>query len=413
MTGLAFDPEALPYPESVKNFRRELRTFLRSNLAGDWRGLGAMPTAAQLDFIDKWRATLHINNLLAVNWPVEYGGAGLSPIEQVVLAEEFTRAGVPQGGLNDNFGIQMLGSVLLRFGTEKQKKFYLPRILSQEHIWCQGFSEPEAGSDLAGVRTSAKLEDGHWVLNGQKTWTSYGHLATHIFVLCRTDRDAARHKGMSFLLCPLDQPGIDIRPMKTLTGEAEFNEVFFTDARCAADDIVGEVNQGWQVAMNLLGFERGEAAATLPMKFAQDLKRLCELARIHGCAGDTVIRERLAICAEGIEQMRAMGMSAVSRWVAGEEIGSESSIHKLFWSEWLQQSTELAMEIMGLDGVMPQGDGLQGMSFPAAEAGTPNTTGAWVDYFLRARAATIYAGSSEIQRNIIADRILELPRAAR
>lgn len=372
-----------------------------------------MPTARQQGFIGEWRATLHQNNLLAVSWPVAYGGAGLTALEQLVLAEEFTRAGVPQGGLNDNFGIQMLGSTLLRSGTEEQKTYYLPRILSQQDIWCQGFSEPGAGSDLAGVRTSASLKGDAWVINGQKTWTSYGHLANHIFVLCRTDRDAHRHRGLSFLLCPLDQPGVTVRPMKTLTGEAEFNEVFFDDARCPAGNIVGAVNAGWRVAMELLGFERGEAAATLPMKFAKDLQRLVELAIRYGRSNDDVIRQRLAICAEGVAQMRSMGMRAVSRWVSGQNIGAESSMHKLFWSEWLQQTTELAMDIMGLDGIAPEGDGLQGMSFPAAESGTPNTTGAWTDYFLRARAATIYAGSSEIQRNIIGERILGLPREAR
>jgi alkylation response protein AidB-like acyl-CoA dehydrogenase len=372
-----------------------------------------MPTTDQQRFIGEWRAILHRNNLLAVAWPKAYGGAGLTPLEQLVLAEEFTRAGVPQGGLNDNFGIQMLGSTLLRFGTGEQKAYYLPRILSQEHIWCQGFSEPEAGSDLASVRTRASREDDVWVINGQKTWTSYGHLANHIFVLCRTDPSTDRHHGLSFLLCPMDQPGITVRPLKTLTGEAEFNEVFFEDARCSIGNIVGEVHGGWRVAMTLLGFERGEAAATLPMKFAKDLQRLAELAIRYGRTHDDVIRQRLAVCAEGVEQMRSMGMSAVSRWVNGYDIGAESSIHKLFWSEWLQQTTELAMDIMGVDGIAPEGDGLQGMSFPAAEGGTPNTTGAWADYFLRARAATIYAGSSEIQRNIIGERILGLPRAAR
>lgn len=402
-----------PYPPTAEAFRATVRDFLGSHLPQGWLGLGAMPTARQQGFIGEWRATLHQNNLLAVSWPVAYGGAGLTALEQLVLAEEFTRAGVPQGGLNDNFGIQMLGSTLLRSGTEEQKTYYLPRILSQQDIWCQGFSEPGAGSDLAGVRTSASLKGDAWVINGQKTWTSYGHLANHIFVLCRTDRDAHRHRGLSFLLCPLDQPGVTVRPMKTLTGEAEFNEVFFDDARCPAGNIVGAVNAGWRVAMELLGFERGEAAATLPMKFAKDLQRLVELAIRYGRSNDDVIRQRLAICAEGVAQMRSMGMRAVSRWVSGQNIGAESSMHKLFWSEWLQQTTELAMDIMGLDGIAPEGDGLQGMSFPAAESGTPNTTGAWTDYFLRARAATIYAGSSEIQRNIIGERILGLPREAR
>lgn len=402
-----------PYPPSAETFRADVRAFLARTLPSDWKGLGALPTLEQQSFIGKWRALLHANNLLAVSWPTSYGGAGLTALELLVLAEEFTRVGVPQGGLNDNFGIQMLGSTLLHFGTEQQKAHYLPRILSQENIWCQGFSEPGAGSDLAGVRTFAERVGDEWSLTGQKTWTSYAHLATHIFVLCRTDRDAQRHRGLSILLCPIDQPGITVRPLKTMTGDAEFNEVFFEDARCAAGDVVGEVNGGWRAAIALLGFERGEAAATLPMKFAKDLERLVKLTHLYGRAQDVAIRQRLAICAEGVEQMRSMGMSAVSRWIGGEDIGAESSIHKLFWSEWLQQTTELAMDIMGSDGVAPRGDGLQGMSFPAAEAGTPNTTGAWADYFLRARAATIYAGSSEIQRNIIGERILGLPKEVR
>ncbi|MCU1480942.1 MAG: putative Acyl-CoA dehydrogenase [Subtercola sp.] len=402
-----------PYPESAELFRTRVREFLASHLPPGWTGLGSMPTEEQQVFIDAWRATLHRSNLLAVSWPEAYGGAGLTPLDQLVLAEEFTRAGVPQGGLNDNFSIQMLGSTLLKFGTEEQKQYYLPRILSKQDVWCQGFSEPEAGSDLAGVRTRAHLDGDEWVVEGQKTWTSYGHLATHIFVLCRTDPSAHRHRGLSLLLLKIDQPDLTLRPLKTLTGEAEFNEVFFDGARCPVDSVVGEVNDGWRMAMTLLGFERGEAAATLPMKFAKDLDRLVQLAVRYGKADDDEIRQRLARSAEGVEQMRSMGMRAVSRWVDGDEIGAESSIHKLFWSEWLQQTTELAMDIMGSDGIVPEGDGLQGMSFPAAEAGTPNTSGAWADYFLRARAATIYAGSSEIQRNIIGERILGLPKDAR
>ena len=410
---MASSPAYSPYSDSAEAFREHVRAFLAARLPADWSGLGALTTAEQQVFITRWRATLHANGLLAVNWPKQYGGAGLSPMEQVVLAEEFTRVGVPQGGLNDNFGIQMLGSVLLRYGTAQQKTHYLPRILSLEDVWCQGFSEPDAGSDLAGIRTRAVRDGDEWVITGQKTWTSYGHLATHIFVLCRTDPDAQRHRGISLLLCPLDQGGITLRPLTTLTGDDEFNEVFFDGARCPVSDVIGAVNDGWGVAMSLLGFERGEAAATLPMKFAKDLERLVMLARRHGRIDDPTILQRLAICAEGVEQMRCMGMAAVSRWVQGEEIGAESSIHKLFWSEWLQQATELAMDIMGEAGIAPQGDGLQGMSFPAAEAGTPNTTGAWADYFLRARAATIYAGSSEVQRNIIGERILGLPRGER
>jgi len=394
-------------------FRRRVRDFLGGNLPAGWSGIGALPQHEGDDFRTQWRRLLHANGLLAVSWPVEYGGSGLTALEQLIVAEEFTAAGVPQGGLNDNFGIQMLGMTLLRWGTEEQRRSLLPRILSQEDVWCQGFSEPEAGSDLAAIRTRAELTGDRWRINGQKVWTSYGHLATHIFVLCRTDPSGGRHRGFSLLLCALDQPGIDLRPLRTLTGEAEFNEVFFTDAECPADAVVGKVNEGWAVAMSLLAFERGEAVATLATRFRRDYDRLHQLAVESGRASEPVIAERLGYSRQRVEEMRCLGLRAVNDWLAGRDIGAESSLHKLFWSEWLQQATELAMDILGMDGITADGDGLRGVSFPAAEAGTPNTASAWADYFLRSRAATIYAGSSEIQRNIIGERTLGLPREPR
>ncbi len=394
-------------------FRRQVKDFLAENLPAGWPGIGALPQREGDDFRTQWRSLLHANGLLAVNWPVEYGGSGLTALEQLIVAEEFTAAGVPQGGLNDNFGLQMLGMTLLRWGTEEQRRFLLPRILSQEDVWCQGFSEPEAGSDLAAIRTRAELTGDRWRINGQKIWTSYGHLATHIFVLCRTDPSASRHRGISLLLCALDQPGIDLRPLRTLTGEAEFNEVFFTDAECPADAVVGPVNEGWGVAMSLLAFERGEAVATLATRFRRDYDRLHQLAVESGCASEPVIAERLGYSRQRVEEMRCLGLRAVNDWLAGRDIGAESSLHKLFWSEWVQQMTELAMDILGMDGITADGDGLRGVSFPAAEAGAPNTASAWADYFLRSRAATIYAGSSEIQRNIIGERTLGLPREPR
>jgi alkylation response protein AidB-like acyl-CoA dehydrogenase len=357
---------------------------------------------------------LHHHGLLAVQWPTAFGGAGLSPLEQVIVAEECGRLGVPQGGLNDNFGIQMLGSTLLKYGSEEQKQRLLPRILSGEDTWSQGFSEPEAGSDLAGLRTTAVRDGDTWVVNGQKIWTSYAHLATHIFVLCRTSPAVARkHEGLSILLMPLDQSGIEVRPLKTMTGETEFNEVFFSDARCGVDEVLGAEGAGWAVAMTLLGFERGEAAAILPVRFAADFDRLLALAADFDRLDDSRIRDRLARSLLRVEQMRHLGQLALGRWLEGRDIGPESSVHKLLWSEWIQDATELALDILGLQSTTPEGEGLQGVSFPAAESGSLNTSGTWVDYFMRARAATIYAGSNEIQRNIVAERILGLPRDAR
>jgi alkylation response protein AidB-like acyl-CoA dehydrogenase len=399
--------------DTSTGFRRHVRQFLRSSLPTAWTGIGSLSSTEQEVFRASWRSLLHQNGLLAVTWPTEYGGAGLGPREQLIVAEECTAVGVPQGGLNDNFGIQMLGSTLLRWGTEEQRRYYLPRILSGDDVWCQGFSEPDAGSDLAGLRTRAVVTGDHWQINGQKIWTSYGHLATHIFVLCRTDISASKHQGISLLLCELDQPGIDIRPLNTLTGEQEFNEVFFTDATCPLDAVVGPVNGGWSVAMDLLGYERGEAIATLGTRFRRDFDRLYALADETGQLADPVITDRLAHSLQRVEELRCLGEHAVKGWLEGRDIGAESSLHKLFWSEWLQLTTELAMDILGHSGITASGAGLQGVSFPAAEAGSPNTASVWVDYFLRSRAATIYAGSSEIQRNIIGERMLGLPKEPR
>lgn len=221
----------ITYPESAEKFRAKVRDFLASNLPKDWKGVGGLSRDEAADFTEKWRNVLYREGYLAVGWPKEYGGAGLSQLEQVVLAEEFTRAGVPSGGPNDAFGIQMLGNTLIRWGTEEQKKRFLPRILSGEDRWCQGYSEPNAGSDLANLACRAVLDGDEWVINGQKIWTSAGHLANWIFVLTRTDPEAPKHKGISFLLCPMDQPGVEVRPIKMISGESEFNEVFFTDRK--------------------------------------------------------------------------------------------------------------------------------------------------------------------------------------
>ncbi len=262
------------YTADAEAYREKVQAFLAEKLPPNWNGTGALEGEALAEFVTEWRKTLYEANYLAPGWPQEYGGAGLSATEQVILAEEFTRAGVPGGGPNDPFGIQMLGNTLLMWGTDEQKSHYLPRILSGEDTWCQGYSEPDAGSDLGNVGLKAELDGDEWVLNGQKIWTSAGHLADHIFTLARTDPDSPKHKGISFLLVPMDQPGIEVRPIKMISGDSEFNEVFYTDARCPKGDVVGGVNNGWGVAMSLLGFERGEAAATGPIRYQGELDRV-------------------------------------------------------------------------------------------------------------------------------------------
>ncbi|HZX54800.1 MAG TPA: acyl-CoA dehydrogenase family protein, partial [Ilumatobacteraceae bacterium] len=326
-----------------------------------------------------------------------------------VIAEEFAKAGVPTGGPNDVFGIQMLGNTLMRWGTDEQKNHYLPRILSGEDTWCQGYSEPNAGSDLSNVGLRGVLDGDQWVLNGQKIWTSSGHLADHIFTLVRTDPDAPKHKGISFILVDMRQPGIEVRPIKMISGESEFNEIFYTDATAPKDQVVGGVNNGWAVAMTLLGYERGEAAATVPIRFKAELERLLALAKETGAIDDPNIRQRLAWCYSKVQIMRYNGMRTLTKFLHGHQPGPDGAISKLYWSEYHKIVTELAVDILGAQAMTPTGRP-PSSAFQTDDAGAPNSSGSWVGTFLNARAGTIYAGSSQIQRNIIGEMVLGLPK---
>jgi alkylation response protein AidB-like acyl-CoA dehydrogenase len=399
----------ISYPADVEAFRDEVCAVLAEELPSDWQGIGAIASRSEAQaFARRWRASMHRRGLLGITWPERYGGRGLSKLHQVVLVEELAKAGLTFGEHTDLFGIKMLGSTLLRWGTEAQKERFLPRILAGADRWCQGYSEPDAGSDLASLQTRAVLDGDEWVINGQKIWTSEAHHANWIFLLARTVPEAPRHKGISFLLCPLDQPGIDIRPIRQLAGEPEFNEVFFTDARTAAENLVGPVNEGWSVAMTLLGHERGEEAATNPILFRAELDRLFVLARERGRHRDPLIRQRLAWCYGRVEIMRYLGYRILTQSLQDGDIGPAASIAKLYWSEYHVKATELALDIEGLAGLAPRGrPPLRAVR--TDDPGAPNSTGSWLGAFVNARAGTIYAGSSEIQRNIIAERVLGLP----
>ncbi len=402
----------LTYPATAEEFRQRVQSLIAENVPPGFTGTGALERAERDKFARRWRRTLAEHNLLAVSWPAEYGGGGLSPIEQVVLSEELARAGLPHGSESDMFGIQLIGNTLTVWGTEEQKQHFLPRILSGEDVWCQGYSEPEAGSDLASLRTRAVLHDGEWVINGSKIWTSAAQFANWIFVLCRTDPDAAKHKGISLLLVPMDQPGIEVRPIVNMLGEAIFNEVFFTDARTSAANVVGPVNNGWTVAMTLLGFERGASATTDAIRFEAGLERLFALAREHDRHRDPHIREQLAWCHGRVEVMRSRGYQALTRFLRGDNPGAEAAITKIMWSEYFQRETELAMEILGPEALTPDGRGANG-AIAMPDPGTANTSRAWVESALTARSATIYAGSSQVQRNIIGEQLLGLPKEPR
>jgi alkylation response protein AidB-like acyl-CoA dehydrogenase len=397
------------YTDEAEVYREKIQAFLAEKLPAGWAGIGALPKAEADAFTEEWRHTMHDNGLLAASWPKELGGGGLTELEQVILAEEFERAGVPTGIPNDVFSIQMIGNTLLQWGTDEQKRHFIPRILSGEDRWCQGYSEPNAGSDLGNVGTRAVLDGDEWVINGQKIWTSAGQLANWIFVLTRTDADAPKHRGITFLLCPMDQPGVEVRPIKMLTGDSEFNEVFFSDARCPKANVVGEVNGGWAVAMTLLGYERGEAAAVFPLKFRTELDRLIAMAKERGRASDPVVRQRIAWCHSKVEVMRYLGMRTLTQFLAGKTPGPDAAVFKIYWSEYHRIVTELAVDILGADGMAPSGR-WPASSFQTDDAGAANDSASWAGTFMNARAGTIYAGSSQVQRNIIGEMILGLPK---
>ena len=397
------------YSAAAEEYREKVQAFLAEKLPPNWKGIGALTGDVLEHFVTEWRATLFSSGYLAPGWPVEFGGGGLSELEQVIIAEEFARAGVPTGGHNDVFSIQMLGNTLLLFGTEEQKRHYLPRLLAGEDTWCQGYSEPNAGSDLSNVGLRAELDGDQWVLNGQKIWTSAGHLADHIFTLARTDPDAPKHKGISFLLVDMRQPGIEVRPIKMLSGESEFNEVFYTDAVVPKENVVGGVNNGWAVAMGLLGFERGAAASIAPIAFEAEFDRLLQLAKDRGVSNDPRIRQKLAWCYSKVQVMRYLGMRTLTKFLAGHHPGPDGAIFKLYWSEYHKIVTELGVDILGMDAMAPTGR-KPSSAFSTDDAGAPNDSMSWAMTFLNARAGTIYAGSSQVQRNIIGEMVLGLPK---
>lgn len=391
-------------------YRKRLLALLDAELPRDWQGFGALSEAERAEFLVRWRAFLIEHRLLALHWPQEYGGAGLSPLEQAIIHEEFTRLGLPPMLTdNDAFGFQLLANTLLKFGTPEQKEWFLPRIRSGEHLWCQGFSEPGAGSDLAGIRTRARLDGDEWVIDGQKIWTTAGHLANWMFVLARTNPDADRHRGLTLLLLPLDQPGVDVRPIRQMSGTADFNEVFLDGARTSVENVVGDVDGGWGVAMALLGFERGENASAMSLRFEHDFERLVSLVRDTGRGDDPAVRQRLAEGYLRVRVLRLLAMRSLTSFLRGAAPGPDAAILKLYWSEHWQKSADLAVDVLGDGAIAPSAHRPHNADGPDF-AGAPNDSGSWVGTWLNAFAATIYAGSSEVQRNIIGERVLGLPK---
>ncbi len=377
-------------------FRAEAREWLVTQLEGEFAGVrgrgGPGDEHALFEERLAWERALGAAGWTCLSWPVEYGGRDATLLEQVIFYEEYARAGGP--GRVGLVGEGLIGPTILHFGTDAQRARFLPRIASGEEQWCQGYSEPNAGSDLANLSTRAERDGDEWVIHGQKVWTSLAHWSQWCFVLARTDREAPRHRGISYLLVPMDQPGIEIRPIEQITGTSEFNEVFFDGARTAADLVVGEVNGGWKVAMGTLAFERGALTLGQQLGFAHEWSEMVDVARERGIAADPVTRQRLAQTYIEVEIMRYTAMRGLTAMARGD-VTRETSIGKLFWAGLHRRMGELAMDIRG----------------PWSQIGDalPYDLSLAQRMFLYTRADTIYGGSNQIQRNIIGERVLGLP----
>ncbi len=381
-------------------FRDELRAWLEANMGRPWREELRDPKATEDSLIElrrSWQRKLYEAGYLGMDWPVEWGGRGATEVEKSIFEAEISRTDALP--ILNTLGIGLLGPALIHHGSEAQRRRFIPPMLSGEEIWCQGFSEPGAGSDLAALRTSAVIDGDHFVLNGQKVWTTFGPWADWIFVLARTD-SKDRYGGISFILCKLDTPGVTVRRLRQLTGESEFGEVFFEDARVPRENLVGQIGEGWRIAMTVLAFERGAMSLAASERYGRDLGLLAQTCKEIGRESGAV-REKLGRLLVENEVLRANGLRMLANLADGKVPGPESSIEKIFWSEFDKRFRETALDILGPGGQLVR---------PSPEA-RPDVD--WAREFLWSRAGTIYSGSSEVQRNIISKRVLNLPQEGR
>jgi alkylation response protein AidB-like acyl-CoA dehydrogenase len=376
------------YPADAEAFRKEFLAWLEEHLTDDLRELAEVPVGDDPQRIERlraWNRTLADDRYAAIAWPPEYGGRGAGVMEQVVYAEEMHRAGAP--GTVNIIGLSNIAPAIMEHGTEDQKRTLLPRMLRGDDIWCQGFSEPDVGSDLASLSTSAVVDGDDFVVNGQKTWNTLGAFANRCELLVRTDRSAPKHAGISCLLVDMTLPGIEAHPLVTITGEREFSEIFFTDVRVPRDALLGPVNEGWRVAMTTLAYERG-TVANLHLQLRKKIADLVDVAKDGGAARDPVVRQKLArVYLEG-ELLKLLSQRAISGALHGRETGAESSIAKLVWSEAEQHLGEVAGDVLGPDA----------------------NTGRWGRDRVAMRSYTIAGGTTQVNKNIIAQRLLGLPR---
>ena len=375
--------------------RNEFRDWLSENLTGEyeclrWRGMPG-DDEAYPELRKVWESKLGDAGWIGLDWPSEYGGRGASEADIIELAEEYAEHGGP--GRCGHIGETLLAPTLLEYGTKEQQDKYLPGIKNGTEFWCQGYSEPGAGSDLANVKTKARLENGEWIIEGQKIWTSLALESDYIFVVARAEAGSVGNKGLVFLLVKLDQPGIDIRPIKQMSGSSEFNEVYFTEAKCAEGDIVGKVGDGWRVAMALLAFERGTSTIGQQMTFKNELNAVIKLAKQNGAANDPLIRSRIAKAYAELQIMKFGFM----RTLSSDQMSGADFTSKIFWSTWHRNLGELAADVMGA----------------SAEIVNEGEFSALQKLFLYSRADTIYGGTNQIQRNIIAERALGMPKEPR
>ena len=390
------------FSEADEVFRREVADWLAAHLGGAFESLRFRGGPGDEHMFPEerkaWERELAKGGWIGLGWPAACGGRGLPISQQVIFHEEYARAGGP--GRMGHIGEGLIGPTLVAFGTDEQRARFLPGILEGREFWCQGYSEPGAGSDLAAVKTRARFDQarGKWLINGQKVWTSLAHESDWCFVLARTDPDSRGHHGLSFLLVPMDQPGISVQPIQQITGTSEFNEVFFDDAEAEASCMIGAPGDGWKIAMALLGFERGVSTLGQQMQFQNELDEVLRIARANGGADDPLIRQRLAQAWAGLRVLRYNSL----RMLSGPQDGSlrrEATIYKLAWSTWHAELGKLAMDVLG-----PQAEILDGAPYELSRLQS---------LFLFTRADTIYGGSNEIQRNIIAERALGMPREPR
>ena len=394
----------LNYAPEDERFRQHVRQWFAEHPPGP---------LSSLQQKKDWQGQLYDAGFVGMGWPKEYGGRAARPMEQAIVAEEMARADVP-GAIN-SLALGLLGPTLIVHGTPDQKQRYVQRMLTAEDIWCQLYSEPDSGSDLASLKTSAVRDGDRWIINGQKVWTSLGPIADYGMLLARTDPKAPKHKGISYFILDMHQPGVEVRPLKQITGSSEFAEIFFTNATLPAENMIGQEGQGWELAQTTLGFERGGSVLARVTRHQANMRRLIDVSRdlsrdSVSVLEDPVVRQKLGRMVVEVEVLRYAGFRILSKLEQGKRPGSESSVDKLYYSELDKRHQELVQDILGPYGQIEQGLPTE-LSLNSSTMRGDDSTWAW--NFLWSRAGTIYAGSSEIQKNIIGERVLKLPREPR